>query len=269
MALGAGIAAFTVALFACGGDSSGVSGSKLPAGSRSEAIEHQPCDEANNKVTLLDANGDSKPDIRRVFDKTSGKEVCSITDFNFDGRPDLFQYFDANGQLRRREADYNGDGVVDAIEYYENGTLVRRELDIADQHRLDTWDFFDPATGKRTRRERDTDADGRVDQWWTWSGDQVTIAFDKNSDGQPDPNDTMTLSASGSAITTSATVDAGAGDAAPPLSTAASFGSGFDAGVSRSIAPSAADIAPIRPGAGVKDGGAGPKNGGKGGGKTR
>ncbi|WP_394820673.1 hypothetical protein [Pendulispora albinea] len=237
MGLGAGVAGLMVALAACGGDSSGVSNSKLPVGARSEAIEHEACTEAGNKVTLFDANGDSKPDIRMVYDQKSGKEVCRITDLNYDGRPDMFQYYDPSGQLRRREADYDGDGVVEAIEYYEGGKLVRRELDISGQHRLDTWDYFDPATGKRTKRERDNDGDGRVDQWWTWNGDQVTIAFDKNNDGQPDPNDTVTLNASGTAITTAASVDGGA----PPLSTAASLGGAGDGGAGKPVVPSSAE----------------------------
>ncbi|WP_394849247.1 hypothetical protein LZC95_17590 [Pendulispora brunnea] len=263
--VGAGVAAFTVALAACGGGDSGVSNSKLPAGARSEVIQHEPCPESGAKVTLLDANGDGKPDIRRVADNGTGKEVCRVTDLNYDGRPDMFQYFDKNGQLRRREADYDGDGVVEALEYYENGKLVRRELDISGQHRLDTWDFFD-ASEKRIKRERDTDGDGRVDQWWTWSGDQVTIAFDKNNDGQPDPNDTMTLNASGAAVTTSATLDAGAGDAGPPLSTAAALGAGVDAGAaSKPVNPQGADTQLLNA-AGAKDGGA-PKDAGKGGGK--
>jgi len=271
--LGAGVVAFTVALAACGGgDSSGVSDSKLPAGMRSEAIEHEACKEAGNKVSVFDANGDGKPDIRRVYDNGTGKEVCRITDLNYDGKPDMFQYFDRNGQLRRREADYDGDGVVEALEYYENGKLARRELDISGQHRLDTWDFFDPASGKRTKRERDTDGDGRVDQWWAWNGDQVTIAFDKNNDGKPDPNDTMTLNASGAAITTSATVDAGV-DSGPPMSTAATLGGGFDGGgASKDVTPQAADLQLLNA-PGAKDGGvskdAGGKGAGKGGGKAR
>jgi len=38
-------------------------------------------------------------------------------------------------------------------------------------------DVFDPNTGKRIKRERDSTGDGRVDQWWTYNGDQVTIAL--------------------------------------------------------------------------------------------
>ncbi len=211
------VATGIVMLAACGSDSVGVGDSKLPTGVRGEDVEHEACTESGNKVDVLDANGDGKPDIRRVY--KGGKEICRTTDLNHDGMPDLYEYFDASGQVRRREADYDGSGVVDAIEYYQNGKLARRELDTTGQHRIDTWDFFDVNTGKRIRRERDTTNDGRVDQWWTYDGDKVTIAFDKNNDGKPDPADTIVLNGDSTVATPASSADAGA--APSPSSTGA------------------------------------------------
>jgi len=197
----------------CGSDTaSGVASAKLPEGVRSQVIEHEPCDESGNKVEMLDANNDGKPDIKKV--SKGGREVCRITDLNHDGKPDMFEYFDPTGQLRRREADYDDNGVVNSIEHFENGKLVRRELDTSNQGRIDTWDTFDPATGARTKRERDANGDGKLDQWWTYEGGQVTIAMDRNGDGQPDPDSTVTLGANGQVI-----ADAGVSSAeasAPP-----------------------------------------------------
>ena len=183
---------------------------------RSGAIEHEPCDESGNKIEMLDVNNDGKPDIKKVT--KGGREICRITDLNHDGKPDMWEYYDQTGQLRRREADYDDNGIVNSIEHYENGKLVRRELDTTNQGKIDTWDFFDPATGARTKRERDATGDGRVDQWWTYDGDKVTIAMDRNGDGLPDPDSIITLGANGQAITNS---DAGPVAAPTPVPTPA------------------------------------------------
>jgi len=197
-----------IASFGCGGGDGGVGKSNLPEGVRSQTIEHEACTETGHKVELVDVNNDGKPDIRRVYDGT--REVCRISDLNRDGKPDMFEYYDKNGVLRRREADYDDNGIVNAIDIYENGKLVRSELDTTNQGRIDTWDTFDPATGKRIKRERDATGDGRVDQWWTFEGDKVTIAMDKNGDGRPDPDAVVTLGAAG------ATSPAPRADAGPP-----------------------------------------------------
>ena len=194
----------------CGSDNnSGVANAKLPNGVRSQVIEHEACDESGNKVEMLDANNDGKPDIKKV--SKNGHEICRITDLNHDGKPDMFEYFDATGQLRRREADYDDNGIVNSIEYFENGKLVRRELDTTNQGKIDTWDFFDPATGARTKRERDATGDGKIDQWWTYDGDKETIAMDRNGDGVPEPESAITLGAGGQVVAG----DAGAAATAP------------------------------------------------------
>jgi hypothetical protein len=190
---------------ACGGaDATGGAGAKGPSAARIETLEHEDCPESGNRVDTVDTNADGKPDIRRVFDK-SGKELCRVGDLNHDGKPDLYEYFDASGAIRRREFCYDDTGVVNAVEHYENGKLVRREYDAEGQHHVDTWDFFDPniapdpKTGRPVhpvRRERDTTGDGRVDQWWTWNGDKVTIAVDSSGDGKPDPDAALVLGGS-------------------------------------------------------------------------
>jgi|GEM_PF-860035 len=206
----AGVGMLAVTANAGCGDSSasGVANAKLPNGVRSQVIEHEACEESGNKVEMLDANNDGKPDIKRV--SKGGREICRITDLNHDGKPDMFEYYDQTGQLRRREADYDDNGIVNSIEYFENGKLVRRELDTTNQGKIDTWDFFDPATGARTKRERDATGDGKIDQWWTYDGEKVTIAMDRNGDGLPDPESAITLGAGGQVVT-----DAGVAAATP------------------------------------------------------
>jgi len=206
----------TLTVVACGGNDSAVSKSKLPDGVRSQAIEHEACNESGHRVEAVDVNNDGKPDIRRVFD--GQHEICRISDLNRDGKPDMFEYYDKTGQLRRREADYDDNGIVNSIEIYENGKLIRAELDTTNQGRIDTWDTFDPATGKRTKRERDSTGDGRVDQWWTFDGDKVTIAMDKNGDGLPDPDSVVTLGGGGAAAPTPSSAGDGGAPSAPVAS---------------------------------------------------
>jgi hypothetical protein len=188
---------------ACGGGNG--SSAKSPETARAEALQHEDCSESGRRVDRLDTNGDGNPDITRIYDKSSGHEVCRISDLTHDGKPDMYEYFDDSGTVRRREYCYDDTGLVNAIEHYEGGKLVRREYDAAGQHRIDTWDWFDPAvapdpkTGRPphpVRRERDTTGDGHVNQWWTWNGDKITIAVDSSGDGKPDPESTIVLGAS-------------------------------------------------------------------------
>jgi hypothetical protein len=202
---------------ACGGGSSSGTGSKMETGARAQGMEHEACPPAGSKVEGVDTNSDGKEDIRRAYD-SSGRELCRIADLNHDGKPDLYEFFDSSGTIRRREYCYDDTGVVNAVEYYQGGKLTRREYDTSGQHRIDTWDWFDPniapdpKTGRPphpARRERDTTGDGRVDQWWAWEGDKITIAVDHDGDGKPDPETAVVLGGDNSGAS-------GASSAAPP-----------------------------------------------------
>jgi hypothetical protein len=203
-ALGAQTAALSLGWASGGcGSSDANAAPKVAQAGRSETVEHEACD--GSKVESLDTNNDGKPDIRRFYDG-AGRERCREVDLDRDGRPDLYEYFDERGGLRRREYCYDDTGAVNAIEVYETGKLVQREYDIGGRHRIDTWDWFDPnapvdsKTGRPLhpmRRERDTKGDGAVDQWWTWNGDQLTIAVDRNGDGKPDPEATVVFGGDG------------------------------------------------------------------------
>lgn len=188
---------------ACGGGAKETSPVAAPKSQahRSSTIEHEKCDVTGSHTETLDTNGDGKPDLRRVYDGAK-HEVCRAVDLNNDGRSDLFEYFDASGAIRRREFAYGDTGEVNAVETYQAGKLVEREYDTTGQHKIDTWDWFDPnapidgKTGRPahpSRRERDLHGDGTINQWWTWNGDKVSIATDHNGDGKPDPDSVIVL----------------------------------------------------------------------------
>jgi hypothetical protein len=194
------------AVAGCGGGTS--QGAKMQTGAHAQGLDHETCPQAGDKVQGLDTNGDGKEDIRLA--SRGGHDTCRIADLNHDGKPDLYEYFDTSGTVRRREYCYDDTGVVNAVEYYEGGKLVRREYDTSGQHRVDTWDWFDPnaapdpKTGRPAhpvRRERDTTGDGQVDQWWAWDGNNVTIAVDHTGDGKPDPDTAVTLGPDNSVVT--------------------------------------------------------------------
>jgi hypothetical protein len=209
----------------CGGTEKPGAVAVAPRGQRSEKIEHEKCDVSGSNVEAVDTNGDGKPDIRRVYDG-SKHELCRVTDLNHDGKPDLYEFFDDSGAIRRREFCYGDTGDVNAVEIYEAGKLIEREYDTTGQHKIDTWDWFDPKapvdakTGRPLhpiRRERDIHGSGTIDQWWTWQGDKVTIATDRNGDGRPDAD---------SAITIGGGDDAGSAAAPSPATSANDSGSG-------------------------------------------
>jgi len=213
----------TLVTAACGGSEKPAATANGVKGSRSETIEHQPCDASGGHVESLDTNGDGKPDIQRVKD-ASGHEVCRVVDLNHDGKPDLYEYFDQAGAVRRREFCYDDTGEVNTVETYQAGKLVERELDTTGHHRIDTWDWFDSnaavdaKTGRPahpSRRERDVRGGGIIDQWWTWNGDQLSIATDRNGDGLPDPGSVIVLGGNDAGAASSEGVPPPAPSAAP------------------------------------------------------
>lgn len=149
-------------------------------------IKHEPCDVQAKDAVRIDVNNDGRADITRVM--SGGHEVCRAVDLNFDGRIDNYLYFDPQGQLRRRESDFDRDGVIDEIATYREGKLVRKDRETNLDHKMDTWDFF--TNDVLVRRERDSNADGRVDQWWTFPDpskpDCPIVDTDSDGDGRPD-----------------------------------------------------------------------------------
>jgi len=188
----AGVGAFLViaaaAQIGCAGSTSNANSPGGGLTKRDTAVVHEACDTNSGGTEKIDANGDGRADIFIVRD--GGREVCRAVDLNFDGVIDAYSYFDASGQLRRRENDYDKDGQVDEISVFKAGQIAEKDQATAVAKRLDTWDFYQ--AGVLTRTERDSNGDGIVDQWWEYPQPGCPLIHaDVNNDGRPDPGATI------------------------------------------------------------------------------
>jgi hypothetical protein len=154
---------------------------------RDTTITHEACDTAS-AAEKIDANNDGRPDIFIV--RKGSTESCRAVDLNFDGVIDSFSYNDGSGRLRRREYDYDRDGLIDEIATYQGGVLTEKDQATSMARKLDTWDFYQ--AGALTRSERDSNGDGIIDQWWEYTQPGCPmIHSDVNNDGNPDPGATV------------------------------------------------------------------------------
>ncbi|MRG90933.1 hypothetical protein [Polyangium spumosum] len=85
-----------------------------------------------------------------------------------------------------REIDTNYDGVKDVVRRYtDKGEPLHEESDTNYDGRIDTWITF--SRGKLAEVELDNDRDGKPDEWKTYSEGKLSrIKRDQNRDGKPD-----------------------------------------------------------------------------------
>ncbi len=172
----------------CGGASGKMGANGPGVGHRDTEIHHQACDIASPHAQAIDVNGDGRADLTIVME--GGREVCRAADLDFDGRVDVWTYFDASGNVSRREFDYDRDGAIDEIQLFAGGQIVEKQRASTLSHHLDTWEKY--AGGRIVSAERDSNGDGRVDQWWDYkTADCPIIHSDVDGNGLPDPNSTV------------------------------------------------------------------------------
>ncbi len=173
--------------FSCNGSGPGAN-SAAGVTTRDTRVTHEACDTGSSSAEKIDANGDGKIDITIVRD--GGREQCRAVDLNFDGVVDAYTYFDASGQMVRRENDYDKDGSVDEVSTFKAGQIAEKDQSTALAKRLDTWDFYQ--AGALVRTERDSNGDGIIDQWWEYPKPGCPLIHaDVNNDGRPDPGATI------------------------------------------------------------------------------
>lgn len=167
---------------------------------RDVSFHHDDC-APNGDSKTVDVNNDGRADIVHVM--KDGREACRIVDLNFDGAVDVYIYYDEKGQERRREADFDRDGRPDQITILKDGQIVENDRETNFDDKIDTWDYYQ--NGVIVRRERDSDGDAIIDQWWQFYDPNrpkcATVAVDHNADGKPDADGQVDLCNEGGVAT--------------------------------------------------------------------
>ncbi len=177
-ALGALALAFV--MMGCGGTPAA---GDAPQGSLGDARVRQQCNPEGRTVRAVDVDNDGEPDIHHVYE--GEREVCARYDMNFDGAVDITRFFGPDGEITQEEHDFDFDGRIDQIAYFEGGQLVRKELDTNFDNRIDTWVWCEGSLF--SRQERDRHHRGRVDTWELFERGVLREArYDDNNDGEPE-----------------------------------------------------------------------------------
>ncbi len=181
--------------FGCGGTQKSVVGpgsDQLGSpGDLGARIDRSRCDDRGKQVVTLDANGDGKPDVIKLFlpvnqDGHQVQElVCKQSDLDFDGKMDLIQYYGPNGELFMDEYSMDYSGKFNGRTFYQDGKKVRAEKDMDFDGRPDYFEFYEG--GKLVRVERDRNDDGKVDEWQYYENGKLDrIGFDTTGSGRVD-----------------------------------------------------------------------------------
>lgn len=157
-------------------------------------------DDGGKTVRKFDLNKDEVADVWKVFETRTidGRPteviVRKYLDINFDGKVDIWSHYDAEGNLVKEELDLDADERVDVTTYYENGKVARKEEDHEFDTKPDVFKYYEE--GKLVRKELDTNNDGAIDEWHYFEdGVLDRVGKDMNGDGKVDSWERMRDSA--------------------------------------------------------------------------
>jgi len=162
-----------------------------PATGDSAAAQYDP---RNGRLQRLafDTTQDGRNDAVGFMDGTRVQRI--EVDENEDGKVDRWEFYDANRRLERAGFSRQGNGVIDAVAFYgEAGTVERIEISTRGDGRFNRVEFY--RFESLVRVEEDTDGDGGIDKWETYTVDPratpgqsssiAVAAFDDHSRGTP------------------------------------------------------------------------------------
>ncbi len=154
-------------------------------------FDRSRCDDRGKHVVSLDASGDGKPDVIKLFVQSSqdgqpvNQLVCKQSDLDFDGKIDLVQYYGQNGELFMDEYSMNYSGKFNGRTFFQDGKKVRAEKDMDFDGKPDYYEYYEG--GRLVRVERDRNADGKVDEWQYYENGRLDrIGFDTTGSGRVD-----------------------------------------------------------------------------------
>ena len=164
---------------------------------------------ANNMLSKFekDENGDTKPDLKVVYQK--GKKIFLSKDMDFDGYFEITQKYDdpawsmiisqdinadrivdirffyKDTVLRRKEVDENFNGVPDIVEVFSKDGALEKIEEKKEGKTVITW-FYD-AEESLVRGEEDKNGDGIAEICYLYDkGNLKSVQEDTNQDGKPD-----------------------------------------------------------------------------------
>jgi len=192
LSIGLAVAAFVPA---CGGQQKQPSNPsadlKVSQSDFGAKFDRSRCDDKGKQVVSLDANGDGKPDVIKLFlpatqdGHTIQQLVCKQTDLDFDGKIDLVQYYGPGGELFMDEYSMDYSGKFNGRTFYQEGKKVRAEKDMNFDGKPDYFEFYEG--GKLVRVERDRAGNGKIDEWQYYEGGHLDrIGYDTTGSGRVD-----------------------------------------------------------------------------------
>ena len=123
---------------------------------------------------------------RATYDPATGRLQTLTADANKNGKPDTVSYMDGT-RIIRIELDLDENGKVERWDFYKaGGELEKVGLSRLNDGVMDAQAFYEPA-GVLARMEISTQADGRFDRVEFYQqGALVRSADDTNADGRAD-----------------------------------------------------------------------------------
>jgi hypothetical protein len=146
------------------------------------------------RLVPLAFGSDGFPKIRKYYKgKDESRTLEKVeNDFNGDGRVDFIQWYDPSGQFVEREsADLDGNGRMNVTSHFKmiigqsKRELILQEFDAKFEGKTSVWKHFKNSV--LIRREIDRKGLGRPDYWEYYDDAKlVKIEKDENADGVPD-----------------------------------------------------------------------------------